>query len=587
MKTGLPLRLLCTWLVVICWVGPAGAQEQPVNLLPNGDFEQVAGGLPTGWTKSGDGQMGVAPGMAGNNSLQLTAQSLGADNGNVWATSPVAPVTGGKTYLLVFWAQGPAVWPKGADAQIYWNFRKADGAGLPGAQEYMVPVAGSYAAGKWQVGHFVVRAPAEAASVVLTIHVVTSEKNPATLQFDGLRLTDYQPPEPGANSRFYASATFGVGGDQITDPQSTTGRAWDLRVGKHQPGGKISGPLISDQEPGLYRAVLRLKIADNTIAKPVVVFNITGDNLVDVSQTAARTILATDFARPNEYQEFPVEFIRSPLGGLQYLVTWSGITDTTLDGVKVQEEKLLTDLDWVSLYGLPQSATGVKIGTGALVCHGLGEPYWHLESALRIAGGQPVDVRYFYTGAGGQPRLKPDFPQRVADLAPYSVVILADVPADALGFMGRQALRQFVEAGGGLLITGGYYGYGRGGIARSFLEDVLPVKVTDTWDLAATGAASALQPAKGVALPSNLAWTPAPQCLWLHRVELRPGAKPVLKVGDQPFLVVGSFGQGRVAACTGTILGKPAAGKQPFWEWRDWPKVMYAVIDYLRRGRNW
>jgi uncharacterized membrane protein len=181
----------------------------------------------------------------------------------------------------------------------------------------------------------------------------------------------------------------------------------------------------------------------------------------------------------------------------------------------------------------------------------------------------------------------PDFPQRVAALAPYSVVVLADVSLQALGFAGRQALRQFVEAGGGLLVLGGYYSYGRGAVQRSFLEDVLPVTVSGTWDLAPAGPGGTLRAAAGLALPSNLDWTPAPRCFWLHKTAVKPGAKVVLKAGDQPFLVVGEYGKGRVACCTGSVLGQPGPGETAFWEWPDWPKLLFAAVDYLKHGREW
>ncbi len=586
------LRLVfCSVLLAVAW--SVYSQGPPPNLLPNSGFEEIKDGAPVGWTKADAGEWSLETGLFGDRSLQLKAPAAGEQNGTSWGYSSWFPVTGGKLYLLVFWAKGPASWPRGADSMMQWSFKQADGTGLPQKQEHRVPIAPSYAAGKWQVGHYVVRAPAEATSAQLALYVVTSETNPAALQFDALRVSEYQPPEPGKQSWFYAAATYGVSGEQVEDAQATKGRVWRLPVGKYPAGGKISGPLISEQDPGQYRALFRMKVADNTIAKPVAYIRITGDNLVNVSQTAGLTVLGTDFAQPNEYQEFPVEFIRSPLGGLQYLVDWYGLTDMSLDGVTVREEKLLADLDWVSLYGLPTAGPVGELGPGALVCRGLGCPAWRLEPALALAGAQPVKSYWFYTGAGGLPHVTPDFgekptgefPQRVEDLQPYSVVVLADVPADALGFAGRQALRQFVEAGGGLLVLGGYYSYGRGAIARSFLEEMLPVAVTDTWDLAPAGVA--VQAVEGLALPSNVAWVPAPQCLWLHQVRAKPEGKVVLKAGDKPFLVVGEFGKGRVAACAGTIMGAPGAGQQPFWEWKDWPKVLFATVDYLRQGRDW
>ena len=72
-----------------------------------------------------------------------------------------------------------------------------------------------------------------------------------------------------------------------------------------------------DQEPGLYRAVFRMKAADRTSPRRLAFLRVTGDGLVSTGLTAGRTINGTDFAEPNQYQEFAVEFIRSPFGGLQ------------------------------------------------------------------------------------------------------------------------------------------------------------------------------------------------------------------------------------------------------------------------------
>jgi hypothetical protein len=88
-----------------------------------------------------------------------------------------------------------------------------------------------------------------------------------------------QPPIPAGATWFYRAATYGVGGDQVDDPQTKTGQAWQMTVKKHQPGGKISGPLIMDQKPGLYRAVFRMKVADRSSPPRQVLLRITCDGL--------------------------------------------------------------------------------------------------------------------------------------------------------------------------------------------------------------------------------------------------------------------------------------------------------------------
>ncbi len=69
-----------------------------------------------------------------------------------------------------------------------------------------------------------------------------------------------------------------------------------------------------------------------------------------------------------------------------------------------------------------------------------------------------------------------DVPISLADLAQYSTVILADVPAVALGNERMQTLQTFVrDLGHGLVVSGGQNSYGMGGYTNTPLEQTLPV----------------------------------------------------------------------------------------------------------------
>lgn len=72
-------------------------------------------------------------------------------------------------------------------------------------------------------------------------------------------------------------------------------------------------------------------------------------------------------------------------------------------------------------------------------------------------------------------------PLALADLAgdgwdSFDVLALADTPAADLPDEIQQNLRDWVENGGGLLVTGGRNAFGPGGYARSELADVLPLR---------------------------------------------------------------------------------------------------------------
>ncbi|MGC9334507.1 MAG: glutamine amidotransferase, partial [Anaerolineae bacterium] len=67
-------------------------------------------------------------------------------------------------------------------------------------------------------------------------------------------------------------------------------------------------------------------------------------------------------------------------------------------------------------------------------------------------------------------------PATLPELAGYDAVILANVPASALGTSALEGLQSFVrDLGRGLLVTGGEDAFGAGGYLRTALEETLPV----------------------------------------------------------------------------------------------------------------
>ena len=569
----------------------ARGQETGPNLLRNNDFGDVAAAEPIGWTKSGSGTWSIEPGRFGDWCLKLTAATPNQPKAEIWARSSDFAVKPGKRYLLVFWAKGEGLkQAEGISSLVSWEFRKPDGQSLPVMEEWRTGIFEEYCAGRWNVGHVVVTAPEGAASARLVLWLgIYQPKKKGSICFDRLRVTEYQPPIPAGATWFYRAATYGVGGDQVDDPQTKTGQAWKMTVKKHQPGGKISGPLIMDQEPGLYRAVFRMKVADRSSPTRQVFLHITGDGLASTGLTSGRTINGTDFAAPNQYQEFAVEFIRSPFGGVQYLVDWSGGTDLWVDGVTVYQERLLSDLDLVKFYGLDAGrAAALPIGQKAYVCQGLNAGLWRLEDALAGAKTPIATTAWLSTGSGDLLKMAPPFPQRPQELSDTRLLVLTDVHAQSLGFMGRKLVRDFVAAGGGLFVAGGFHSLGRGGLERTLLEEVLPVRVVRTFDLVRCQPPASLKPVDALLFPAVVDWTQSPQCFWLHRVEVKDRAKVLIRANGDPFLVIGKYGKGRTAVCLGTVLGKAPPDAHPFWQWQDWLQVLNEVLSYLKHdGRDW
>ncbi len=155
------------------------------------------------------------------------------------------------------------------------------------------------------------------------------------------------------------------------------------------------------------------------------------------------------------------------------------------------------------------------------------------------------------------------------------VFVLGDLDARALGDEQLQQLGERVAEGAGLITLGGLQTYGIGGYADSPLADVLPIKMD---------ASRRRQPTRGVLSPAERTARepfqinepfaieltrnhpivdlggPEPQSVWRELPEqtgayrfvgprIAAGTQVLLQTPDeQPLLVIGSYGQGRVAS---------------------------------------
>jgi uncharacterized membrane protein len=101
------------------------------------------------------------------------------------------------------------------------------------------------------------------------------------------------------------------------------------------------------------------------------------------------------------------------------------------------------------------------------------------ESVLVVGGdGSPGNIGTALAAAGLATTYRAAGPLQLADLLAVHAVVLADVPAGAVGRSGMLALARWVEhLGGGLVMTGGRQSFGLGGWHRSPLEPILPVSL--------------------------------------------------------------------------------------------------------------
>lgn len=175
------------------------------------------------------------------------------------------------------------------------------------------------------------------------------------------------------------------------------------------------------------------------------------------------------------------------------------------------------------------------------------------------------------------------FPHDYEKLLQYDLVILGGVKREALGNLGLEMLSDYLGAGGGMLVLGGPMAYGASRLAGTKLVEHWPVRVQDApFNLERLDDA-VIRPVADAPFLEHLDFSAEPRVVYLHRVELRPGAETVLTASGRPFLVTGEEGRRRVACILGAPMGSMRRGHTPFWEWSEWTAFLRQLNWWLMK----
>ena len=218
------------------------------------------------------------------------------------------------------------------------------------------------------------------------------------------------------------------------------------------------------------------------------------------------------------------------------------------------------------------------------------------EPLVSALGDSDFDVRYMPSHEAQR-----DFPQTMDGLSAYDVVILSDIGSNTLllhpdTWIRSQRtpnrlrlIRDYVAAGGGLLMAGGYYSFqGINGGARyrgTPVADVLPVEILPYDDRVEVP--EGYTPVVKDAGHPIVAGFPAdwPVLLGFNEVKAKPDATLVATVsqdyGEKPLLVAGSYGKGRSVAWTSDI--GPHWLPNEFVDWEGYARLWRQSLNWLAR----
>lgn len=209
-----------------------------------------------------------------------------------------------------------------------------------------------------------------------------------------------------------------------------------------------------------------------------------------------------------------------------------------------------------------------------------------LLDALTAAG---HDVTYMPNQLAGR-----EFPFTLEELAGWDVVLLSDIgantlliPPDTFSTGQRRpnrlaTLRDWVRAGGGLGMIGGYLSFqgieSKANYRSTLLAEVLPIEMEsgDDRQECPEGAVPRRVERHPIVADLDGEW---PAVLGFQRARPRQSSRVLARVEDWPLLVVGTWGSGRTAAFM-TDIG-PHWAPEEFTAWPGFGRLWDRIVAWL------
>jgi len=221
----------------------------------------------------------------------------------------------------------------------------------------------------------------------------------------------------------------------------------------------------------------------------------------------------------------------------------------------------------------------------AKLIEGLWTEQFRLTEAVHHAG-MPYQRMYSARNAYWRPNAQLiNLSNDPAAWSRFSVVVLSNVDAITLGQARIEKLQKFVSQGGGLIVLGGYWAYSRGAYRGTALEQMLPVTLPDARRIDEYKEGLSLRPGPSATWNLSYDFEADPRALYVQTIVPKLGTVVQVTAGDQPGIVSGTFGKGRVVAVALTANGVVPKNGTIYWDWQDWTALLAQTLQWAAGSR--
>ncbi|MCY3023076.1 MAG: glutamine amidotransferase [Planctomycetota bacterium] len=173
------------------------------------------------------------------------------------------------------------------------------------------------------------------------------------------------------------------------------------------------------------------------------------------------------------------------------------------------------------------------------------------------------------------------FPADYPALTGYDLYVLGNVPAAPLDLVGQEMLKDYLEAGGNLLLLGGDQAFGQAGFTNQGLISLLPLELGGQYNWRKLPDGS-LKTAADHPVTKGVSFGAKDMVYYSHLCTPKQGATVAVKAGERPILVLTATPKGgRIACVLATPFGEAGEGQTAFWEAPAWRQLMQNTVQWL------